>query len=776
MGRVTVLLLVVLFSSAADVAAQVKSVPGADAAIEKGIASLLKHQAADGTWKGPEADHCRGMTALALYTLLKCGLTPEHPSVAVAATWVRAQEFNRTYDLGVGLQALQALRDPKDLPKIKALAQRLVKSVQNGAPRTSMAWGYPFNLDGDDVMWTDLSNTQYALLGLRSAKLAGVNVGSVDFWKGVANDLADVQEVYGGFGYRKGVKSSASMTVAGMTCLSICGEMLGEKFDPAFRRKIQAKIDLGMKWLDDHWSVEHNFDYRFEIPHNDRWRWYYLYGLERVGAFTNRDLFGSRDWYGEGGNNLVKTQGSDGNWGYGDEDTCFGLLFLRRGSRSTAPPPRAKIDLGLSEGGFEIAASGDAPLTAWIRSLDKALANQLAAGGKPTSMTWWVDDEAVLDIQLAPDAKVDSNVTTLRFDTKRNGAFKVRAKLRYIAPDGSERTAESPEATCRLDDVAEPWSREALADAGKNLIATVGATVTASSTHPSHPTAWLTDGRWSTQWLVADKQQNEAWIQIDLKRPIQATCLKLGVAINVNNDLPEWETPRDIEVRLGSDTKFIVRVDESKRTKQRIVFPARSVKTIRFKVLSRNDHCVYPVIGLSEVELYATPPEDAEASELMTPGAVLIKRAAEGGEQWQYSESAQPKGWQLEGFDRAGWREGEAAFTSNTPNPFPSVPSKSNFSTSTLYLVKEFNVPKGVDSLSLDIVHDDFVEVWLNGVPAAYGDWYTKSHYRVVNLPRAARAALRPGKNLLAVRLRNNSGGQGYFDLSATALSKPDIR
>ena len=762
--------------TAAPALAQVRDVPGADAAIEKGLAQLLKHQAADGTWKGPEASHCRGMTALALYTLLKCGLSAEHPAVAPAATWLRAQEFNRTYDLGVGLQALQALHDPKDIPKIKSVAQRLVRTVSNGAPRTNMAWGYPFDHSGDDMLWTDLSNTQYALLGLRAAKLAGVNVGSVDFWKSIALDLMDIQEVYGGFGYRKGQKASASMTVAGMTCLCICNEMLGEKFDANFRRRVQGKVDLGIKWLDDHWSVEHNFDYRFEVPHNDRWRWYYLYGLERVGAFTGKDLFGSRDWYGEGGNNLVKTQGAEGNWGYGDEDTCFALLFLRRGSRTTAPPPRPKPSVNASAGGFDIGTSSDAPLTAWIRGLDKELSAQLASGAKPVSLTWWVDGEAVKEIPLTPESKIDSNETTLRHDTRRNGVFKVRAQLRMVGGDGADRIADSPEASCRLDDVAEPWSREALADFGKNLVATVGATITASSSHPSYPAAWITDGRWSTHWLVADKQQNDAWIQIDLKRPVQATCIKFGVAVNPNNDLPEWETPRDVEVRLGSDTKFIVRVDESKRAKQRIVFPARSVKSIRLKVLSRNDHCIYPTLGFNEIEVFAVPPDDPDVAELMTPGAILVKRAAEGGEKWLYSVSPQPKGWQVEGSDRTGWIEGEAAFASNAPTPFQNAPSKTDFSASTLYLVKEFNVPKGVDSLSLDILHDDFVEVWLNGVPAAYGDWYTKSHYRVVNLPKPARAALRPGKNLLAVRLRNNPGGQGYFDLSVTALAKADMR
>lgn len=758
------------------IVAQVRDVPGADRAIDAGIASLLKHQAADGTWKGPDAGVYRSMTGLALYTLIKCGFPTDHPSVATAAAWLRTQDFSRTYDLGVALQAYSALKDPKDLPKIKALSQKLVRTIQNGAPRTNMAWGYPFDHGGEDVIWTDLSNTQYAILGLRAARLAGASAGSVDFWKSIANDLIDVQEAYGGFGYRKGEKPSASMTVAGLTCLAVCNEMLGEKFDANFRRRIEGRIDLGMKWLDEHWSVEHNLDYRFESTHNDRWRWYYLYGLERVGAFTGKDFFGKRDWYGDGGNNLVKTQGSGGNWGYGVEDTCFSLLFLRRGSRTTAPPPRPKVQVDAAAGGLQIATGSDAPMTAWVRGLDKALVEQMAAGAEPKSLTWYVDGMIVKSIDLPKGSRIDANETTLRHDTRRNGTFKVRAELRYGAPDGTDRIAASPDVACTLDDVREKWSREAVFDMGRNLVTTVGATVTASSSHPDHPTAWIADGRWSTHWLCANNQQKDAWVQIDLKRPTQAACIKIGAAISSGSDQIDWETPRDVEVRLGSDVKFTVRLDESRRGKQRIVFPPRSVKTVRLKVLSRNDQCVYPVLGFNEIEVLPTVTDDPEATDLMSPGAVLVKRAAEGGESWSYLESEPQVGWEKPGFDRTGWKEGEAAFTSNCQAPYANAPQKTTWIGNSLYLVKEINVPKGVDSLSFDILHDDFVDVWLNGVEAASGDWYTKSHYRVVNLSRAAQATLKPGKNLLAVRVRNNPGGLGYFDMGVTALQKIDVK
>lgn len=50
----------------------------------------------------------------------------------------------------------------------------------------------------------------------------------------------------------------------------------------------------------------------------------------------------------------------------------------------------------------------------------------------------------------------------------------------------------------------------------------------------------------------------------------------------------------------------------------------------------------------------------------------------------------------------------------------------------------------------------------MNGVAAGTLQGYT-TEYGVFPLPAAARAALRPGKNLLAIRCRQTQGGQ-YID------------
>ena len=68
------------------------------AALEDGIAALLSLQQADGTWLGPQSIHYDGMTPLAVYTLVKCGLAPDHPAVLLGRKAMSRFDPERTYD------------------------------------------------------------------------------------------------------------------------------------------------------------------------------------------------------------------------------------------------------------------------------------------------------------------------------------------------------------------------------------------------------------------------------------------------------------------------------------------------------------------------------------------------------------------------------------------------------------------------------------------------------------------------------------------------------
>jgi hypothetical protein len=65
--------------------------------------------------------------------------------------------------------------------------------------------------------------------------------------------------------------------------------------------------------------------------------------MERVGMLYGTDRIGPHDWYPEGANHLLSTQ-KEGVWGGTDNfpkevhvDTCFAILFLRRGTAPLKP-------------------------------------------------------------------------------------------------------------------------------------------------------------------------------------------------------------------------------------------------------------------------------------------------------------------------------------------------------------------------------------------------------------------------------------------------------
>jgi len=62
------------------------------------------------------------------------------------------------------------------------------------------------------------------------------------------------------------------------------------------------------------------------------------------------------------------------------------------------------------------------------------------------------------------------------------------------------------------------------------------------------------------------------------------------------------------------------------------------------------------------------------------------------------------------------------------------------------------------------------VDIYINGVPAARAGGYTTA-YEPLPLNDAGKAALKPGKNLLAVHCSQTSGGQ-YIDIGLVDVAE----
>jgi hypothetical protein len=128
---------------------------------------------------------------------------------------------------------------------------------------------------------------------------------------------------------------------------------------------------------------------------------------------------------------------------------------------------------------------------------------------------------------------------------------------------------------------------------------------------------------------------------------------------------------------------------------------------------------------------------------------------------WSYATSKPPEGWFKPGFDCPGWRQGKSGFgTAGTPGAKVGTV----WNTSDIWLRREFELANCTwHDLQAWLHHDEDAEVYINGVLALRVSGFVTG-YESWPITAAGKAALRPGKNLLAVHCHQTVGGQ-YVDL-----------
>ncbi len=390
-----------------------------DDAIQRGVAWLKARQLPSGAWPsleklppypgstGPTHDYQPELSALALLALLKCGVPPADSCIVKGLAWLKTHSLATTgYGPAVGLMVIEAkyatkeavakpgqkagkpkpiTPSPEDLVWAGQLAnQLLAMQAQIGGWRYAVI---PTDMAGNKPGTSDVSCTQYALMGLKTAKRLGVPVKPEAFAK-AADFLLGQQEAEGppwtritrrreeesndneaggyadkarGWPYMKGAadaseaRASGGMTCAGLVGILVCrSEILETKGFPDRAKRLpkveQAMWD-GLAWLDQNWSTADN------PGHGNSELGYYLYGLERVGVMTDLRMIGPKhDWYIQGAqswierlntnpDDLAATLGGKpptkdmGFWGFSGcrakpetQDTPYALLFLRKAS------------------------------------------------------------------------------------------------------------------------------------------------------------------------------------------------------------------------------------------------------------------------------------------------------------------------------------------------------------------------------------------------------------------------------------------------------------
>ncbi len=306
-----------------------------DAAITRIKAWLYAQQdPATGGWDDPgwkeverQPYHATGETALILYALLVSGESYQDPRLTRAIDYLRKHHVESTYLAAMRAHVWAELPDAFG-PLLDQEARYLARVEKQG--RFFYELGHP--------TWSN-SLTQYGVLGLWEHRKRGGELRP-GMWEAVAEHMLTEQSPDGGWRYnnmsmRGGGQSTGSMTAAGVAILQIAQQQLtrtSHRPDP----RLTAALHRGMAWLDQRYdpAVNPGLDKQF--------RYYYLYGIERLALASGVSQLNGRDWFEAGAAFILDQLVVDGNQAsihraasLDDNssriDTAFALAFLARG-------------------------------------------------------------------------------------------------------------------------------------------------------------------------------------------------------------------------------------------------------------------------------------------------------------------------------------------------------------------------------------------------------------------------------------------------------------
>jgi hypothetical protein len=304
-------------------------------AVQRGLAYLRSQQQPEGNWPEWPGPYHGGTTALGLLAMLTAGVPPDDPAVKAGLAYLDATPNTNTYAVSLKCQVYSLLGGPYR----KRLQECTAWLVQRQDASGLWNYGQESYLTGGDY-----SNTQFAMLGLHMAQVAGVNVPA-EVWTRAKGHFAGEQLADGGWNYKPGDNRKdgyGSMTAAAVASLYIAQQHLAEKsaghvfidgrYPDCGKFDESQALQRGLAWL------ARNFSASSHPAGSGKWLYYYLYGVERVGMISGLRFFGAHDWYREGAEFLVGAQQSDGSWLSGDlgqkvVDTVFSVLFLAKGDR-----------------------------------------------------------------------------------------------------------------------------------------------------------------------------------------------------------------------------------------------------------------------------------------------------------------------------------------------------------------------------------------------------------------------------------------------------------
>jgi hypothetical protein len=183
--------------------------------VEQSLTKAKKYlysQHRNGSWEKARAQEPRspdkltgsqwgGQTALVVYALLAAGENPNNePKLAAAIDFLKKAKVSGTYALGIRCHVWLLLPQSAE---VKALMRRDAAALQVMMKTQGAAKGF-YDYDARGTSYS-LSRSQYAVLGMWGAALAGVEVPQ-DYWRKVDTAWSAAQETDGAWRKQKGAR------------------------------------------------------------------------------------------------------------------------------------------------------------------------------------------------------------------------------------------------------------------------------------------------------------------------------------------------------------------------------------------------------------------------------------------------------------------------------------------------------------------------------------------------------------------------------------------
>jgi hypothetical protein len=281
-----------------------------------------------------------GVTALATLALLDAGVPSDDPLVQRCLKYLRTVEPRRTYVVSLQTMVYVAAGQTEDRERIQRNVDWLL-NARRFKQDLFIGWSYE---DSSKAEIADNSNTEYAVLALHGARLAGAGIKQ-EVWQSLAAYYGDKQgKSYLNWGYRPAEPPTPTMTCAALCGLAIADLGLATAREARLRQGKAERCDpseVSVPVADALALIDRQMpgtpDAVARMPHT----YYWLHGLEQAGELSGEHFLGGVDWYRLGCEFLVKHQDeASGSWkevgGPDDEGraligTSFALLFLARG-------------------------------------------------------------------------------------------------------------------------------------------------------------------------------------------------------------------------------------------------------------------------------------------------------------------------------------------------------------------------------------------------------------------------------------------------------------